>query len=152
EAPEDGLAILDLSRVTAVDEAAAGTLAGLSPALEAAGTELLVVGAARHPSLADALAALEVPSSDARRWEWNEPEEALEWCEDRLLERLGLLGPGAATVVAGSPLLVYRLGREALPRLSDDGDLGTRSKLLLNLAAGLSERLRRATAQLTVAA
>lgn len=54
----------------------------------------------------------------------------------------------SASVMAETPVVAYRLTRMRLDALSDDGALRTRTKVMLNLAQALSERLRRTSAQL----
>ena len=86
-APDDGFAIVNVSRVRHINPPAAALLAGLRAPLRARGTVLLVPGAAHHPGLVEALgetAPGEVPVI------WDDLYLALEWCEDELLTRLGI--------------------------------------------------------------
>jgi hypothetical protein len=46
-------------------------------------------------------------------------------------------------------VLAHRLSRGAFDRLPDEGAVRTRTKLLINLAVAISDRLRRAAAELT---
>jgi glutaminase len=85
EVAEGGFVILDLSRLSAVDRAGAEIVAGLRPALEERGAALVLAGAGR-PGLAPDHEALEA---------------ALEWCEDRLLERLGIAPDDEGPVAPG---------------------------------------------------
>ncbi len=50
--------------------------------------------------------------------------------------------PRGASVVAQTDMVVHRLARADLDRLSDEGDARTRTKLLLTISRALSERLR----------
>jgi glutaminase len=75
------LVVLDLREVTHVDTPAAETLAALSVELTAAGKTLVLVDAGGHAALADALAA-RAPTTVA----FAGTDEAIEWCEDRLLD------------------------------------------------------------------
>ena len=60
---------------------------------------------------------------------------------------MGLIdgGPRSASVMADTPVVAHRLPRAALASLRDDGELGTRTVLLLTIAETLSGHLRRAT-------
>ena len=57
--------------------------------------------------------------------------------------------PRPTSVVAQTDVEAFRLHRAALDRLSDTGEVHTRTTLLLTIARALSERLRLMGAQLT---
>ena len=50
--------------------------------------------------------------------------------------------PRSVSVVARTDTVVHRLRREDLDRLSDSGEVRTRTTLLLTIARALSERMR----------
>ena len=232
--PDGGRLVIDLVGVSRLDVAAATLLAALGDTLAERGATLLVCpapGDTRLPAEVDRRAAEGDPSAIEL---WSDAEEALEWCEDRLLAELGVadgegsvaleecelchrmtpeevrdlagalervtfgegdviveegaasdhlillesgrasavarradgstvrvitIGPGmymgemglidggprSASVIADTAVVAHRLSRAALAELGDDGRLGTRTVLLLNIAESLSRNLRRAT-------
>jgi glutaminase len=113
--PDGGSVVLDLSAVSRVDGAGAAILCALGDTLAARGVHLLVCGAADHPRLgaeierrADAGDAAEI---DVR----GDAEEALEWCEDRLLGQLGVTEDDAVPLSAGE--LCRRMSAEEVADL-----------------------------------
>ena len=230
DAPAGGDVIVDVSRTTAIDLPGAAIIARLHPALAQQDSRLHVAGAAAHPALKAVL-------SDTDAMAWAHSDDALQWCEDRLLERAGMsvddtgpvplarseicdgmtadeieelsaavarqsfaagavilrqdhaaddlvvvesgrvrivaetrvgtvrlattgagtfLGemgliegrPRSASVVAETDVVLLRIARATLDGLRDDRGRRTRSKLLMNVAASLSDRLRRTTSEL----
>jgi len=85
-----GFVILEMSRVTAINEPAEAIIADLRSALEARGTPLLLAGAT-HGALESAL----------------DLEAALKSCENRLLERIGVYERDEDSV----PLAACEIGR-----------------------------------------
>ena len=94
DAPTGGEVIVDVSRTSAIDLPGAAIVARLQAALGARGSRLHIVGAAAHPALDDL-----VRNTDAMSWA--EADDALQWCEDRLLERVGMSADDTGPVPLG---------------------------------------------------
>jgi len=109
-------AILDLRRVTRVEDCAVIILASLVADLGAAAHALVLVGGERHGSFVRQLEERVVATGDpAGLQRFPDLDTALEWCEERLLATAARV-PGATAVLAAHDLCVG-LGPEALAAL-----------------------------------
>jgi glutaminase len=109
--------LLDLKRVTAIDEAAARTLLDLVVALAEHDKSLLLVHGQDHAGF---LRFVEERLIDERRaWLLTFPDVdlALEWCEDRLLAANGAARAPAASLTLAEHQLCRGLGAEAIAYL-----------------------------------
>jgi glutaminase len=100
--PAADYAIVDLGRVTAVDETAAGIVHALRCDLAAKGQEILLVGAQAQPRFLRALEERQgnEPAAPPLR-SFPDLDQAFEWCEDHLLAERGLpCDPGRAVALA----------------------------------------------------
>jgi glutaminase len=86
DAADLDVAVLDLSRVTRVDDVAVSILADLIVDLDAHGKQLALVAAAEHPRLLRRLEEVLAASEGAARLvTFPDTDRALEWCERQLL-------------------------------------------------------------------
>jgi glutaminase len=110
-------AILDLKRVTAVDDAAARMLLDLLVGLARHGKHLLLVHAQRHPRFVRYLSE-RLP--DESHWILTYPDldRALEWCEERLLGEHGNPRPVAASIDLAEHQLCRGLDAHAIAHLA----------------------------------
>ncbi len=104
-------AILDLRRVSAIDEAAAQTLLDLQVALSRHGKRLVIVHGESHSRFLRFLAEHRTDDAPAPIPAFAEIDRALEWTEERLLESAGLRHAAGASV----PLAEHQLCRGLEP-------------------------------------
>ena len=105
-----GFAVLDLSGVSRLDGAAAAILASLGDTLAAQRTRILACGSVGHARLHQEIERRSAAGDRAAIDLWGDAEEALEWCEDRVLADLGV-GDGDGPV----PLEASELCRRMSP-------------------------------------
>jgi glutaminase len=82
--------VVDLSRVAAIDRSAATLLAELMEALIERGQAVLVTGADRHYAFCQSVRSHFHGHSESPNLDYADVDRALEFAEDRLLQRLGV--------------------------------------------------------------
>ena len=152
--PDGGRLVIDLVDVSRLDVAAATLLSALGDTLAERGAALLVCpgpGDTRLRAEIDRRSAEGDPSAIEL---WGDAEEALEWCEDRLLAELGV-ADGEGSVAVEECELCHRMSPEevrdlagALERVTfGEGDLrvedGAPSDHLILLESGRASAVAR---------
>jgi glutaminase len=113
-APETDAYTIDFRRATGIDIGAIELLSNLLDSLAAAG-ELVALADAEHlPGLAERTAEIAAADPDLHLAE--NRDRAIEWCEDRLLEQLGIAEP-ATTVPLAENEFCCGLDEAAIERL-----------------------------------
>jgi glutaminase len=109
--------ILDLTRVSAIDDAAARTLLDLLVGLAQHDKRLLLVHGASHSRIVRFLA--EHLTGERQEWLLTFPSNdlALEWCEDRLLAARGAADNDSPVVSLAAHQLSHGLAAEAIAHL-----------------------------------
>jgi glutaminase len=95
DAPEVVCIVLDFRRVTDVDEPSGRLLLELDRSLTEGGGTLVYSDLARHPRLVRQLEEARAETAAQARGLFEELDTALEWCENRLLERHGRIASAA---------------------------------------------------------
>jgi glutaminase len=111
------IAVLDMRRVTQVDEPATEILLNLCADMTGCGRPLLFSGARKHPAFLRALDERVARSGEARKCAFPDLDAALEWCEDELLRAARNLLPSASTVALANHELCRGLDTRALADL-----------------------------------
>ena len=115
-------AILDMRRVTRVDDAATRILVDLCADLAACDRLLLFASAHEHKGLLRAVQERDVRVGSGWPWVFPDIDAALEWCEDQLLRAAGGAPPAAESV---------RLADHEICRGLDAGALADLERLLV---------------------
>jgi glutaminase len=120
-APHTDVYVIDFRRATGIDEGAIELLSDLLDSLAAAGELVALAHAEDLPGLAER--TLKVAANSDLHLAENR-DRAIEWCEDRLLEQLGIAEPAAAVALVENEFLTG-LNAKAIQRLVAAAESGS---------------------------